>query len=133
MVQVYKARIYNGTPHDIVFYSSEDVDFSDPRRLKLLRGANPIHVIPKGTPLNATKTNLPAPQGIDSPVPLVGAVSFSGVDDIPDDYDLIVCSQLYRAACKEFGYTTAYLAVVDSVIYDENGIKPVGCLQLAVG
>ena len=60
-------------------------------------------------------------------------VKFDSVDDLPQGFDFYVVSNLFRAACLELGVDTSKLAVVDSVVYDEKGIKPIGCLNLAIG
>lgn len=127
-------KIYNGTQHEITFYSAEQTySVQDGRKLILNEGATPTIFVPAGTNLNCVKSNAPAPQ-LQSLIPLKGAVIFTKVDDLLPGYDIYIVSQLYRAACKELGRDTSRLATVDGTVYEsESSLRPCGCLSLAVG
>ncbi len=128
-------KIYNGTQHNIVFYSKDDcTSIENGRKLILNEGAEPIFTIEPGTNLNCTKSNADAPT-LDSSVPLVGAVIFTDADELPNGYDLYVVSNLYRSAVKELGGDTSKLATVSGTVYkgQANEYKPCGCTELAVG
>lgn len=127
-------RIFNGTTHNISFFHPEDTEaIQGGRKLIVKDGAKPFLTIPAGENLNAQKGNLPSP-AIASEIPLKGAVTFTGYDPIPEGYDLIVCSNLYRSAVKELGGDTSRLATVDGAVYeDETAVRPCGVTALAVG
>lgn len=124
--------IYNGTAHAINLFSIEQCDSSDPRKLRVKAGEQPITTIPAGTNLNCVKENGPAPEG-DFGVPVVGAAKFIDTDPLPSGYDLYIVSNLYRSAMVELGMDTSKLATVSSVVYDAETPRPCGCLELAVG
>lgn len=127
-------RIFNGTEHTINVYAKADTTpIQGGRKLVLKPGAKPTHVIPAGKNLNASKANAKAPNISDCEIPLVGAVVFTGHDPVPHA-DLVICSNLYRAAVKEMGGNTSRLATVDGTVYeDEKAIRPCGCTGLSVG
>lgn len=142
-------KIYNGTAHAVNFYYAEQCDNSDPRKPIVKEGEQPYFTIPAGTNLNCQKENAPAPSG-EFPFAVTGAVKFTSHDAIPDGYDLIVVSNLFRSAVLQLGGDTSRLATVDGVVYtdvihklldnDDNFLsflatnpRPCGCLALAVG
>lgn len=126
-------KIVNGTSHTINIYAIDDcVSIQDGRKLVLKEGAKPVAVIAAGSNLNATKVNLPAPVG-EFGFPVKGAVRFTDADPIPDG-DLVIVSNLYRAACVELGRDTSRLGTVDGTVYeDENAVRPCGCTAIAIG
>jgi hypothetical protein len=126
--------IYNGTSHCIFFYREEDtVAIQGGRKLVRKEGAKPFAVVMPGTNLNAVKENREAPQ-LTSAIPLKGGVVFTGAHPIPEGYDIVVVSNLYRSACAELGWDISCLATVDGSVYeDESAIRPCGVLGLAVG
>lgn len=125
-------KIFNGTAHEITIYSIDDCDQTDPRRLVLKDGAKPVYTIAAGKPLNAVKVNKKFPDG-DFPFPVAGAVVFESADPIPDA-DVVICSNLYRAACVHLRRDTSRLATIDGAVYDStDSPRPVGCLRLAIG
>lgn len=129
-------KIYNGTRHEITLFNKEDIDFSDSRRLKIKEGATPCYVIEKGTvegELNCDKVNPPVSS--DFPFPVVGTLSFTAFDPVPQGYDLVICSALYRNAVATLGGDTSKLGVVNGMVYasDPTVKAPVGCLEIAIG
>lgn len=129
-------KIVNGTQHAITIYSIDDCDQSNPRRLVLKPGAKPVYIVPAGTPLNAVKSNADVPEfsGIkELPFTVKGAASFTDADPLPDG-DIVVVSNLYRAARVELGLSTARCAVIDGAVYEDgDNPRPVGCTSLAIG
>jgi len=126
-------KVFNGTPHSINFYTIDQCDSSDQRKLILRPNQKPIYIIEAGTPLNCVKGNLPSPE-LKYPFPVVGAVSFVDADPIPTGHDIVIVSNLYRAACVELGRDTSKLATVADVVYTAAGNpRPCGCLNLAIG
>ncbi len=98
-------------------------------------GAVPVLQLDSGTNLNCTKGNGELPEHLQSSkLPLKGAVQFLSYDPMPEGYDIIIVSNLYRSAVKELGGDTSRLATVDGVVYQsESDMRPCGCLSLAVG
>lgn len=126
-------NIINGTQHEITIYSIEGcTQVQGGRKLLLNEGVHPVYVSPPGTNLNAVKGNKAAPTG-DYPFAVKGAVEFAAADPIPEG-NLVVVSNLYRAACAELGRDTSRLGTVDGTVYvDESAIRPCGCTAIAVG
>ncbi|MFN7394215.1 MAG: hypothetical protein ACK5U6_17490 [Pseudanabaena sp.] len=125
--------IYNATPHQINFYSKEDVAFDSSQRKYILNeGSAPTFVVASGTPVNAKTANAPTPEAAFE-VPVVGAVQFVSVDPLPEGFDLYIVSNLYRSAVQSLGGDTSKLATVTDTVYTNDTIKPCGCLALAVG
>lgn len=126
-------KIVNGTQHEITIYSIEDCEvIQGGRKLVVKEGAVPQTVIPAGSNLNAVKGNKPAPSG-EFGFTVKGAVTFADADPIPDG-DLVIVSNLYRAACVELGRDTSRLGTVDGAVYaDEKGTRPIGCTAIAIG
>lgn len=126
-------KIFNGTQHQINFYQEEQCDTTNPRKLIVLEGEEAMYIVSAGTNLNCQKANMPAPSGA-FPFPVTGAVTFKGVDPLPEGYDIYIVSQLYRAACVALGQDTTQLATVNGVVYsDKDNPRPCGCLGLAIG
>ena len=126
--------IYNATPHQINFFSKEDVEFDiSQRKFIAAIGATPIYTLPKGTPVNCKTANAPTPSIENCPVPVVGAVQFTSYDPLPEGYDIYIVSNLYRSAVQALGGDTSKLATVTDTVYSAGDVKPCGCLALAVG
>lgn len=126
-------KVFNGTAHQINIYTLDQVDQSNPRKLIVLAGQQPVYVIPAGTNLNCQKSNAP----IDDtafPFPVKGAVQFDDCDPLPSGYDIYIVSNLYRSAYQSLMGDTSKLATVDGVVYsDADNPRPCGCLGLAIG
>ena len=130
-------KIFNGTAHTINIYNLVDTYSTQDGRKLVLKEENvvPVLVIAAGINLNAVKGNLLLPnQFVNSGIPLRGGVTFTDYDPLPEGYDIIVVSNLYRSAVKELGGDCSKLATVDGVVYmSESDMRPCGCLGLAVG
>lgn len=129
-------KIYNGTVHEINLYSVNDtIAVQDGRKLVLKEGATPLLKLASGKNLNAVKSNADLPEHlVNSELPLKGGVIFTSYDEIPNDYDIVIVSNLFRSAVKELGGDTSKLATVDGVVYQsEIDMRPCGCINLAVG
>jgi len=127
--------IHNFTNHAVSFYSQDDCNFTDPRRVVVNDGAVPYYTVPAGVPLNAQRGNKPLDPRFNAPVPLKGAVDFVGYDPLPEyvgEGDICIVSALYRAAVQALGGDTTNLALIDTPVYDSTG-KVVGCIGLSVG
>ena len=129
-------KIFNGTQHAITIYSIEDtVSVQNGRKLVLKEGAAPILQLPPGINLNAVKGNSELPEHLrETEIPLKGGVRFLSYDSIPEGYDIVIVSNLYRSAVKELGHDTSKLATVNGLVYmSETEMRPCGCTALAVG
>ncbi len=132
--------IYNGTQHYINIYKVNDTyPIQEGRKLVLKEGASPIAIIPPGKNLNCIKANSNAPsfevEGLPSDC-IKGAVNFVECDPLPEEAvgKVVIVSNLYRSAVKELGGDTSMFATVDGTVYEsDSGIRPCGCLGLAIG
>jgi hypothetical protein len=126
-------RVFNGTEHEINLYRLDQCDQANPRKLIVKQGEKPCFTVPPGVNLNAQKSNKPAPKG-DFPFPVSGAVTFTGHDPLPEDYDVYIVSNLYRSAVKELGGDTSKLGTINGAVYgDKDNPRPCGCLEIAIG
>lgn len=125
-------HIVNGTEHEINFFQREQCTRSeDGRKLYIKEGETPIYTVAAGKNLNCEKGNGFPPSG-EYPFDVKGAVKFFRYDPIPEA-DLVIVSNLYRAAVVELGGDSSHLATIDSAVYQEGNPRPVGCIGLAVG
>lgn len=124
--------IQNGTAHEIRFYSPEDLEPHPTQRgaYVLARVADPYLVIPPGKNLNAIREPGMALEGME--VPMRTAASFVAVDPLPEG-DLVVVSQLYRAALVALGRSTDQVATVSGPVYQAGNPRPIGITSLEVG
>lgn len=126
-------KVFNGTQHVINIYTLDQCDQSNFRKLLVLEGQQPVHVIPGGTNLNCQKSNAPI-DASQFPFPVKGAVQFDDCDALPPGYDIYIVSQLFRSAYAALHGDTSKLATVDGVVYsDPANPRPCGCLGLAIG
>ncbi len=132
-------KIFNGTEHEINIYNPADAmpSQSASRKLIVKDSAIPITTIPGGRNLNCTTANAELPNHLkNTALPLQGALQFVNHDPIPEDFDLVFVSSLYRSAVKELGGDTSRLVTVDSkgaVYINEAVLRPCGCTKLNVG
>jgi hypothetical protein len=128
---------FNATPHPIYIYREEDsLAVPEVRKLILKGGATPIlEIPPSGKLLNAVQKN----REVTFDVPfLKGGQVFVAVDDYGAiAEDIVVVSALFKSAAAALGLDTSRLANVQDIVYDginnPPGLRPVGCLSLAVG
>jgi hypothetical protein len=125
-------KIVNGTNHKVVIYSIVGLTPHPERRGAWLISPDSeiLHTIPEGKNLNAEKGE--AQLLTLGNIPCQTVAPFEKVDPIPEG-DIIVVSQLYRAACKELGLSTAKLATVSGPVFEEGNLRPIGVTSLEVG
>ena len=76
--------IYNATAHPVNFYDKSDVEFDVSQRKYIAAiGAEPIYTVAKGVAVNCKTANAATPSIENCPVPVVGAVQFTGYDGLP--------------------------------------------------
>lgn len=125
-------KIVNGTSHAVVIYSVVGLTPHPERRGAWLISddAEILEIIPEGQNLNARKGE--SQLLTLGNIPCQTVAPFVEVDPIPDG-DIVIVSQLYRAACKELGLDTCRLATVSGPVFEEGNPRPIGVTSLEVG
>lgn len=127
-------KFFNGTNHQLNFYVHDQCDCSDPRKLIVKDGEQPLYTIKAGTKLNFKKGNETIDANKTYPFIVRGAVKFESYDPLPEGYELYVVSSLYRLAVKSSNGDTSRLATVNGLVYsDPRDSRPCGCLGLVIG
>jgi hypothetical protein len=127
-----KMKIVNGTNHKVVIYSVVGLIQHPERRGAWLisNNAEILKVIPEGQNLNAQKGE--SEILTLGNIPCQTVAPFEQVDPIPEG-DIVIVSQMYRAACKELGLNTSNLATVSGPVFEEGNPRPIGVTSLEVG
>lgn len=113
-------NIYNGTPHAINII--EGAIFNP--TLRKYVGGEIVLSIPSNGMLNAKiETVLATKYG---EIPVFGK-SFSGVDALPEGYDVYIVSALYAAAAAKAGADTTKMYTVADPVYNDDGTTILGC------
>ena len=89
-----------------------------------------MEIIPEGQNLNARKGE--SQLLTLGNIPCQTVAPFVEVDPIPNG-DIVIVSQLYRAACKELRLDTSSLATVSGPVFEEGNPRPIGVTSLEVG
>ena len=113
-------KIFNGTPHAINVVNGSTFNPS----IRKYTGGTVVLSIASNGMLNAkiTAVDLPAVDGI----PVFGK-SFSGVDMLPEGYDIYIVSALYSSAAQKAGMDMSKIFTVADPVYTEDGNSFVGC------
>jgi hypothetical protein len=118
-------KVYNGTPHDIKIV--EGAKFVSTIRKYV--GGEVVKTIKSNGMLSAKIESVQLPS-IDG-IPVYGK-TFSGVDALPEGYDVYIVSALYASAAKGQGVDVSKLYTVSDPVYtDETGNSFLGCLGIA--
>lgn len=114
------STIFNGTPHAINVVTGSI--FSP--AIRKYTGGTVVLSIPSTGMLNAkiNAVDLPAIDGI----PCFGK-SFSGVDGLPDGYDIYIVSAMYASAAKAAGVDCSKIYTVADPVYTDDGNSFIGC------
>jgi hypothetical protein len=113
-------KIFNGTPHAINVVSGS---VFTPAIRKYV-GGDVILSIPSTGMLSAKISTIDLPSIAD--IPVFGK-SFSGVDNLPDGYDVYIVSALYASAAKAAGVDCSKLYTVADPVYTPDGNSFIGC------
>lgn len=113
-------RIFNGTPHAINVVSGSTFIPA----IRKYTGETVVLSIPSNGMLNAKISTIDLPS-IDS-IPVFGK-SFSGVDALPDGYDLYIVSAMYASAAAINGVDMSRVYTVADPVYTDDGNSFKGC------
>lgn len=113
-------KIFNGTPHAINVVEGSVFNPA----IRKYTGGNIVLSIPSNGMLNAkiNAVDLPA---IDN-IPVFGK-SFTGVDVLPEGYDIYIVSALYSSAAHKAGMDMSKIYTVADPVYTEDGNSFLGC------
>ena len=113
-------KIFNGTPHAINVVKNSTFNAS----IRKYVGGKVVLSIPSTGMLNAkiNAVDLPAIETI----PVFGK-SFSGVDMLPEGYDIYIVSALYSSAAQKAGMDMSKIFTVADPVYTEDGNSFIGC------
>jgi len=113
-------KIFNGTPHSINVVSGATYNKS----IRKYTGGTVVLSIPSNRMLDA-KVNTIDLDSIDA-IPCFGK-SFSGVDSLPDGYDVYIVSAMYSSASKAAGVDMSKIYTVADPVYTDDGNSFIGC------
>ena len=113
-------KIFNGTPHAINVV--ENSVFSPSIRKYV--GGNVVLSLPSNGMLNA-KISSTVETPVDG-IPVFGK-SFTGVDPLPEGYDIYIVSALYASAAARNGIDMSKVYTVADPVYTEDGNSFIGC------
>jgi len=113
-------KIFNGTPHAINVVENSVFNPA----IRKYTGGDIVLSIPSNGMLNAkiNAVDLPDVDGI----PVFGK-SFSGVDNLPEGYDVYIVSALYSSAAQKAGMDMSKIFTVADPVYTEDGNSFTGC------
>ena len=114
-----KNLIYNGTPHAINIVEGSVFNAS----IRKYTGGTVVLSIPSNGMLNAridTQDLHPV-----NDIPVFGK-TFTGVDPLPEGFDIYIVSALYSSAAQKSGILGNIYTVADPV-YTEDGNSFIGC------
>ena len=113
-------KIFNGTPHAINVVEGSTFNAS----IRKYVGGNVVLSIPSNGMLNAkiNAVDLPAIDGI----PCFDK-SFTGVDPLPEGFDIYIVSALYASAAARNNVNMSKVYTVADPVYTEDGNSFLGC------
>lgn len=113
-------KIFNGTPHPINVVENSVFNPA----IRKYTGGNVVLSIPSNGMLNAKviAVDLPAINNI----PCFGKY-FSGVDALPEGFDIYIVSAMYASAAKDAGVDCTKIYTVADPVYTEDGNSFLGC------
>jgi hypothetical protein len=113
-------KIFNGTPHAINVVENSVFNPA----IRKYTGGDIVLSIPSHGMLNAKITSVDLPD-VDG-IPVFGK-SFSGVDNLPEGYDVYIVSALYASAAQKAGADMSKIFTVADPVYTEDGNSFTGC------
>jgi hypothetical protein len=117
-------KIFNGTPHAINVVKNA---VFNPTIRKYI-GGTVVLSIPSNGMLNATVKTVDL-YPVNDIIPVFGK-SFTGVDSLPDGYDVYIVSAMYASAAKSAGLDMKNVFTVADPVYTDDGKSFVGCRGL---
>mgnify|MGYP003526966902 FL=1 len=113
-------NIFNGTPHAINVVSGSNFDPS----IRKYVGGSVLFSIPSNGLLNAKITTVNS--GDIDGIP-VYAKQVTGVDPLPDGFDIYIVSALYSGAAQKKGVDLSKIYTVADPVYTSDGATVIGC------
>lgn len=113
-------RVFNGTPHAI---NVVDGSVFNPS-IRKYTGGKVVFTIPSNGMLNA-KLNVVDLDPINN-IPVFGK-SFTGVDPLPDGYDIYIVSAMYASAARVGDVDMSKVYTVADPVYTDDGNSFIGC------
>lgn len=113
-------KIFNGTPHAINVVENSFFDAS----IRKFTGGIVVMSIPSNGMLNA-KINTQSFPSIDG-IPVYGK-TFTGVDPLPEGFDIYIVSALYSSAAQKAGVDMSKIYTVSDPVMSEDGNSFIGC------
>lgn len=113
-------NIFNGTPHAINVVEGSVFNSA----IRKYTGGRVVLSIASNGMLNAKILNT-----VENPIegiPVFGK-SFSGVDALPEGYDIYIVSALYSSAAQKAGLDCSKIFTVADPVYTEDGNSFLGC------
>jgi hypothetical protein len=115
-------KIFNGTPHSINIVTN---GVFDPKIRKYVTDTPEVVLsIPSNGVLSAKVSSVDLPS-IDG-IPVHGKM-FTGVDSIPEGYDVVIVSQMFVSAVDSLGRNISNLYTVSDPVYSTDGKTIHGC------
>ena len=115
-------KIFNGTPHSINIIDNGVFDSSI--RKFVTDSPNIIRTIPSHGMLSSKVSSIDL-DPIDG-IPVHGK-KFTGVDSIPEGYDVVIVSQMFVSGVVSQGGDTSKLFTVSDPVYSTDGKTIHGC------
>lgn len=114
------SKIFNGTPHAINVVSGSVFNPA----IRKYTGGDVVLSIPSTGMLNAkvSTVDLPAVDGI----PVFGK-AFTGVDSLPDGFDIYIVSAMYASAAAKNGVDMSKVYTVADPVMSDDGNSFIGC------
>jgi len=126
-----KMAIINYTPHDIMIYGVDSVEYdASIRKHILIAGASPVMILPKSGKMLSVKMDTQQDGYIENGIiPIIWNIVTA--IDLPDGDALWIVSQVYASAVRKLGLPTDRLLCIGDPVYaTSDGKQPMGCLNL---
>lgn len=118
-------KVFNGTPHAINVV--EGAVFNP--AIRKHTGGKIVKSIPSNGMLNAIISSVKV--DVMDNIPVFDK-QFTGVDPIPQGYDIYIVSALYASAAKKAGMDMSKIYTVADPVYTEDGNSFLGCVGICL-
>jgi hypothetical protein len=113
-------KLFNGTPHAINVVMNSVFNPA----IRKYTGGDVSYSIPSNGMLNAKVETVS--WGMIGDIPTYGK-KFTGVDILPDGYDVYIVSAMYASAAQRAGMDMSKIYTVADPVYTEDGNSFIGC------
>lgn len=114
-------KVFNGTPHAINVVMNSTFNPT----IRKYTGGDVVYSIPSNGMLNA-KVETVSWGIFDDNLPVYGK-KFTGVDILPDGYDVYIVSAMYASAAQRAGMDMSKIYTVADPVYTDDGNSFIGC------